>query len=101
MFGLPSLAKHMPLPVNGDEECVVAEEVIVMKKTKDGEIPMRFEKCSPRCKPLTRDEVDSIPLSRSLTIQLMRLYGPCVTVIRVAQICINAMCLDQRVVHNK
>ena len=46
--------------LNGDGECVVAEEVIVIKKTKDGEIPMRFEKCSPRCQPLTRDEVDSI-----------------------------------------
>ena len=49
-----------PLPINEFGECVVAEQVIVVKKAKDGDIPITKYKCGARCKPLTEDEVDSI-----------------------------------------
>ena len=47
-----------PLPINDKGECVVSEEVIVMKKDK--QTPMHKYKCSARCRPLTKDEVKSI-----------------------------------------
>ena len=50
--------KDQPLPINEDGECVVAEEVVVMKPHK--ETLIHKYKCSARCKLLTKCEVDSI-----------------------------------------
>ena len=49
--------KDQPLPINDKGECVVSEEIIVMKKEKK---KMHKYKCSARCRPLTKDEVESI-----------------------------------------
>ena len=79
----------------------MAKEVIIIKIVKDNEIPFLRHTCSPKCKPLTQDEIDSIlSLNKPLTIQLMRLYRLCTNVIRVAQIHIITVCLDQMVLQN-
>ena len=88
--------KDQPLPVNDQGECVVAKEVIITKIVKDEEITILRHTCSPKCKPLSQEAVDSI-LSLK---KLMRLYRPCTNVIRVAQIRIITVCLDQMVLQN-
>ena len=57
-FMIQLIVLDQSLPINDKGECVVSEEVIVMKNDK--QTLMHKYKCSARCRPLTKDEVESI-----------------------------------------
>ena len=78
----------------------MAEEVIITKKVNDKVIHYLRHTCSPKCKPLTQDEVDSILSFKQAFDNPIDEVIQTTNVIRVAQIRIITICLDQMVLQN-